>query len=149
MSEIEKVQEWNRRNPIGTRVEFKRDGGGPQVSTTRCEARISNGRAVIWVRGIAGAYPIDEVAALPTTEDKASQAPPAQAVPSAPRSGPISLPMPSMRFDVVPDPANPASWRVEAIDRNGTEQLYLAIFRGPAAEARAREYADWKNAART
>jgi hypothetical protein len=54
-----------------------------------------------------------------------------------------------MRFEVVPDPANPASWRVEAIDRNGTEQLYLAIFRGPAAEARAREYADWKNAART
>jgi hypothetical protein len=54
-----------------------------------------------------------------------------------------------MRFEVVADPGNPASWRVEAIDRNRTEQLYLAIFRGPAAEARAREYADWKNSART
>jgi hypothetical protein len=53
-----------------------------------------------------------------------------------------------MRYEVVPDPADPASWRVEAIDRNGTEQLYLAVFRGPDAAGRAREYADWKNASR-
>jgi hypothetical protein len=148
MTEIEKVQDWNRRNPVGANVEVDREGGEPHVSTTRCEARISNGRAVIWVRGISGAYPLDKVRPVPAVEDKASQAQPAPAAPNAASSGSTPLPMPSMQFEVVRDPANPACWRVEAIDRNGTEQFYLAIFRGPGAEARAREYADWKNSAR-
>jgi hypothetical protein len=148
MTEIEKVQEWNRCNPIGASVEVEREGGETHVSTTRCEARISNGRAVIWVRGISGAYPLDKVRRVPAAEDKTPQSSPVPPVPSASPSEPTPLPTPSMRFEVVPDLANPACWRVEAIDRNGSEQFYLAIFRGPAAEARAREYADWKNAAR-
>jgi hypothetical protein len=142
MTEREKVEEWNRRYPKGTTVQVLLEGGGVQVSTTRCEARLSGQIAVIWVRGISGAYPLDRVSALPSVD----AAPPSPA-PSAAPPAPTWLPSAAMRFEVVLDPATPDAWRVEAIDRNGSEQFYLAIFRGPSAEARAREYADWKNAA--
>ena len=35
-------------------------------------------------------------------------------------------------------------WRVVAID---CEQVFMAIFLGPGAEWRAKEYVEWKNAA--
>jgi hypothetical protein len=36
-------------------------------------------------------------------------------------------------------------WRVEAIDYDKDGQIYVAIFCGPQAQARAEEYARWKN----
>jgi hypothetical protein len=146
MTEIEKVQEWNRHNPVGATVEVEREGGTLEISTTRCEARLSRDRAVVWVRGIAGAYPLEKVRPVSTSPVPVEVKPPASR-PSAtvPPPAPGWTRLPSMRFEVVPDPTAPAVWRVEAIDRNATEEFYLAIFRGPSAEARAREYADWKN----
>jgi hypothetical protein len=131
MTEREKVEEWNRRYPRGTTVQVLLERGGVRISTTRCEARLSGQTAAIWVRGISGAYPLDRVTALP----RADAAPPAP-------TGPASAPM---RFEVVLDPATPDTWRVAAIGRDGSEQPDLALFRGPSAEARAREYATWKN----
>src|SRR5512135_156099 len=142
MTEREKVEVWNRRYPKGTTVQVLFEGGGVKVSTTRSEARLSGRTAVIWVRGISGAYPLDRVTALPP----ANAAPPSPAPGTAPPA-PTRLASAALRFEVVLDPAIPDTWRVEAIDRNGSEQSYLALFRGPSAEARAREYADWKNAA--
>jgi hypothetical protein len=37
-------------------------------------------------------------------------------------------------------------WRVEAVDTESEGECYVAIFTGPRAEERAREYAAWKNA---
>ena len=39
----------------------------------------------------------------------------------------------------------PGEWVVEAIDREGEGDVYLAIFSGPAAQERASDYAAWKN----
>lgn len=39
----------------------------------------------------------------------------------------------------------PGEWRVEAIDFGSEGECYVAIFSGPDAEDRAREYAAWKN----
>jgi hypothetical protein len=36
-------------------------------------------------------------------------------------------------------------WRVEAIDYDKDGQIYVAIFCGPQAQARAEEYARFKN----
>ena len=36
-------------------------------------------------------------------------------------------------------------WAVEAIDFDNEGICYRALFTGPDAEKRAREYADWKN----
>lgn len=49
-----------------------------------------------------------------------------------------------MRYDVFLDRKFPGDWRVEAIGNDG--EVYVTIFSGPDAEARAREYAAWKSA---
>jgi hypothetical protein len=36
-------------------------------------------------------------------------------------------------------------WRVEAVDHPSEGEIYLTKFYGPGDEARAREYAEWKN----
>jgi hypothetical protein len=39
----------------------------------------------------------------------------------------------------------PGDYRVEAIDKDGDGEVFIAIFVGPDAQARAEEYAEWKN----
>lgn len=48
-----------------------------------------------------------------------------------------------MDYEVAEDRDYAGTWRVEAIDRNDGD-IYVAIFSGPEAEKRAREYAEWK-----
>ena len=48
-----------------------------------------------------------------------------------------------MKFEVQQDTKFPNEWRVEAID-NKSGDIYVAVFGGPEAEERAREYATWK-----
>jgi len=48
-----------------------------------------------------------------------------------------------MKFEAFPDKEFPNEWRVEAIDRK-TGDIFVAVFSGPDAEYRAREYADWQ-----
>lgn len=43
--------------------------------------------------------------------------------------------------------ARDAGWVVEAIDFDNDGIVYRALFTGPSAEQRAKEYADWKRAA--
>ena len=40
--------------------------------------------------------------------------------------------------------ARDRGWVVEAIDFDNDGEVYRALFTGPAAEQRAREYAEWK-----
>jgi hypothetical protein len=49
-------------------------------------------------------------------------------------------------YEAVQDATCLDCWRVEAIDFANEGVCYVAIFSGPNAEQRAREYADWKNA---
>ena len=49
-----------------------------------------------------------------------------------------------MQYEVAQDKQFPQSWRVEAIDFEHTGDVYVAVFDGPSAEQRAREYAAWK-----
>lgn len=49
--------------------------------------------------------------------------------------------------EVLPCHVCPYDWRVEAINFAGEGECYVAIFSGPLAEERAREYAAWKNGA--
>lgn len=51
--------------------------------------------------------------------------------------------MAKLTYEVVADRLYPNNWRVEAID---TEAIFVALFSGPEAENRARDYAAWKNA---
>jgi hypothetical protein len=51
-----------------------------------------------------------------------------------------------MIYEVAPDWIDPRDWRVEAIDHDGEGEVYIAIFSGPHAQARAEAYAAWKNA---
>jgi hypothetical protein len=53
-----------------------------------------------------------------------------------------------LRYEAVPDRLAPSDWRVEAIDHESEGECYVAIFAGPDAERRAREYAAWKNGTR-
>lgn len=46
--------------------------------------------------------------------------------------------------EVVQDRNSPNDWRVEAIDTKSGD-IYVAVFSGPLAEARATEYASFKN----
>ncbi len=48
-----------------------------------------------------------------------------------------------MQYEVMADPEFPNDWRVEAIDRKSGD-IYVAVFSGPDAEQRAREYAEWQ-----
>jgi hypothetical protein len=49
-----------------------------------------------------------------------------------------------MTYEVVQDRNFPGDWRVEAVNHSGDGEVYTAIFTGPDAETRAREYAQWK-----
>jgi len=51
-----------------------------------------------------------------------------------------------LHYDVVEDRQHHGDFRVEAIDSEADGEIYVAIFSGPEAEARAEEYANWKNA---
>ncbi len=48
-----------------------------------------------------------------------------------------------MEYEVKQDGSE---WRVEAIDYESEGEVYVAIFSGPGADARAREYARFKEA---
>ena len=50
-----------------------------------------------------------------------------------------------MIFEVVKDKLHPHDWRVETVRDDSEGECYVAIFTGPDAERRAREYAAWKN----
>jgi hypothetical protein len=52
-----------------------------------------------------------------------------------------------MIHEVIEDQLQPGDYRVEAINTEGDGEVYTAIFVGPDAQARAEEYAEWKNAA--
>lgn len=52
-----------------------------------------------------------------------------------------------MEHEVTEDRLNPGDYRVEAIDKDGDGQVYIAIFVGPNAQQKAEEYAEWKNRA--
>lgn len=45
---------------------------------------------------------------------------------------------------IVEDRIFAGQWRVEAIDMQKEGVVYVSIFAGPDAQARAREYAIWK-----
>jgi len=48
-----------------------------------------------------------------------------------------------MNYEVVRDEKFPNEWRCEAINAK-TGDIYVAVFSGPDAEGRAREYASWQ-----
>ena len=48
-----------------------------------------------------------------------------------------------MTYEVTPDEKFPNEWRCEAIDQK-TGDIYVAVFAGPDAEERARDYASWQ-----
>lgn len=50
-----------------------------------------------------------------------------------------------LEYEAFEDQVTRDSWRVEAIDFDSEGECYVAIFSGPGAEGRAREYASWKN----
>jgi len=50
-----------------------------------------------------------------------------------------------MRYEVIESREIPGEWRVEAINFDGDGEVYVAIFSGPSAKVRAKEYATWKN----
>lgn len=49
-----------------------------------------------------------------------------------------------MNYDAFKDKSS-NDWRVEAVDFENEGNIYIAIFSGPDAQARAAEYAQWKN----
>lgn len=51
----------------------------------------------------------------------------------------------SLTYEVVKDKLTPSDYRVEAIDTERDGEIYVAIFSGPDAQARAEEYSRWKN----
>lgn len=51
-----------------------------------------------------------------------------------------------MRYECVFSPRD-AGWVVEAINFDRDGEVYRTLFTGPEAEQRAREYAEWKQAA--
>jgi hypothetical protein len=53
-----------------------------------------------------------------------------------------------MLHEIVKDQTMIDTWRVEAINGQGDGEVFVTIFSGPDAEARAREYAEWKNGSR-
>jgi hypothetical protein len=50
-----------------------------------------------------------------------------------------------LRYEVTEDRLQAGDYRVEAINESGDGEVFIAIFVGPDAQARAEEYADWKN----
>lgn len=49
-----------------------------------------------------------------------------------------------MEVEVVERQDTPGAWSVEAIDHGSEGEVYLAVFSGPEAHGRAREYAQMK-----
>lgn len=49
----------------------------------------------------------------------------------------------NISYDVYPDKEFPSDWHVEIIE-NDSGDIFHAVFSGPDAEARAREYANWQ-----
>lgn len=50
-----------------------------------------------------------------------------------------------MEYEVLRAGGTADEWRVEAANEAADGLVYVALFSGPEAEQRAREYADWKN----
>lgn len=50
-----------------------------------------------------------------------------------------------MNYEVTQDKLEKGAWRVEAINREGDGEVYVAVFYGPDAELRARQYASLMN----
>lgn len=51
----------------------------------------------------------------------------------------------ALDYEIVRDRTDRDTWRVEAIDYDDEGQIFVALFMGPKAELRAREYAAFKN----
>ena len=51
----------------------------------------------------------------------------------------------TLTFEVAKSKQCIYEWVVEAINYAGEGEIYAALFSGPLAEERAREYAEWKN----
>ena len=49
-----------------------------------------------------------------------------------------------MNYEVVESPDVAGGWLVEAINYGNDGEVYSALFYGPGAEERAREYSAWK-----
>jgi hypothetical protein len=54
-----------------------------------------------------------------------------------------------MYYEVLEDREEPGLWRVEAINEAGEGEVYVTLFSGPDARARAEAYAAWKSGAIT
>lgn len=54
----------------------------------------------------------------------------------------------TLTYQAFEDRKSPGDWRAEAIDHDSEGECYVVIFSGPDAQARAQEYAAWKNDAR-
>ena len=50
-----------------------------------------------------------------------------------------------MTYEVKESSFSPGEWVVEAINYSGDGEVYMAVFSGPAARKRAKEYAQWKS----
>jgi hypothetical protein len=51
----------------------------------------------------------------------------------------------SPTYEVFQESDSPERWAAEAIDFDQGGVVYTAVFSGPNAESRAREYAEWAN----
>ena len=49
-----------------------------------------------------------------------------------------------MRIEMAEDKLLPGAWRIEIFDLDSEGECFIALFTGPSAKERAREYADWK-----
>jgi len=60
-------REWNQRHPVGTAVRYwftiDKDGVA-RTTTTRSEAKLLCGRAVVWLEGVRGCWSIATVEAI-------------------------------------------------------------------------------------
>lgn len=52
----------------------------------------------------------------------------------------------NLRYELVQCEGSVNVWRVEAIDEENEGVIYMALFSGPDARAKAQEYAAWKSA---
>lgn len=64
------VADWNAAHPLpGAAVEVRLDSGEVRRTVTESEAQMLSGHtAVIWLEGISGAYALDRVTAIETTQ---------------------------------------------------------------------------------
>jgi hypothetical protein len=57
-----KVDDWNKRWPVGQAVTVRRDNGEGLLTRTTSEAQMLSGHsAVIWLEGISGCYMLSRV----------------------------------------------------------------------------------------